>query len=71
MITYYYYTDIPGSGKGWTLAVFAISKKDADNYIKAVHNRGKYLGKHTSGEIKANCGATTEEAHLRIQESLE
>ena len=71
MSNFYLYTDIPGSGKGWTLAVFAVSKQDADSYIKAVHHHGKYLGKHTGGEVKANCGATTEEAHLRIQESLE
>lgn len=71
MSNFYYYTDIPGSGKGWTLAVYAISKSDADKYIKAVHRHGKYLGKHTVGKLlNANCGATTEEAHFRIKESI-
>jgi hypothetical protein len=68
MPEFYLYTDIPGSGKGWTLAVYAISRKDADTYIKALHHHGKFLGKHIGGEVKANCGATTEEAHLRIKE---
>jgi hypothetical protein len=70
MSNFYIYTDIPGSGKGWTLAVFAISKADADKYIKAVHRTGRYVGKHTSGEAKANCGATTDEARLRMKEIL-
>lgn len=68
MSSFYIYTDIPGSGKGWTLAVFATSKQDADNYIKVNHHHAKYLGRHTSGEVKANCGAITEEAHLRMKE---
>ena len=68
MTAYYLYTDIPGSGKDWTLAVYAISRKDADTYIKALHHHGKFIGKHTGGEVKANCGAVTEEAHLRIKE---
>ena len=64
MVTAYFYTDIPGSGKGWTLCVFATSKKDADEYIKKYDGGGRYIGKQTSGKLKADCGAITEKARI-------
>ena len=64
MITVYLYTDIPGAGKNWTLAVYAISRKDADNYIKYYNKGGRFIRSISSGAIDAHCGAVTEKARL-------
>jgi len=64
MVKAYFYTDIPGSGKGWVLCVFATSRKDADEYIRNVNRGGRCIGKQTSGNLNAHCGATTDNARL-------
>jgi hypothetical protein len=62
----YLFTDIPGSGKGWTLGVTATSQKDARHYIDAVHGSGKYIGIYSQGptvkEDSMICGAVTNAA---------
>lgn len=65
--TCYLYDHIPGAHVSWTLAVFAISRKDADDYMKVQHHGGKYAGTVTSGEVKAHCGATTAAASAEIR----
>jgi hypothetical protein len=70
--SYFMYSQIPGSGKGWTLAVCAVSRRDADTYIKNVHRGGKFVYAVTNGgTIKADCGATTEAASAVIRQNLE
>jgi hypothetical protein len=67
----YLFTDIPGSGKGWTLAVFAISHHDAREYIKACHSGGRFVREVKSGEVKANCGATTDKERERLRAEMQ
>jgi hypothetical protein len=50
------------------LAVFAVSEKDAREYIKRNHGTGKLLRSITDGYIKADRGATTEKARLASRE---
>ena len=70
MIQVFFYTDIPGAVKNWTLAVFATGRRDADNYIKTACHGGRYVGKEDrpGAKIKAHCGATTEAASMEIRE---
>lgn len=66
--SFFVYGDIAGSGKGWTLAVCAINRRDADTYIKAVHHGGKFLfDVKNGGTVKASCGATTTAAQAAIR----
>lgn len=59
----YMYSQIPGVWKGWTLAVCAVSRKDADTYIRTHHKGGKFsYSVLDGGHIKADCGATTQAA---------
>lgn len=63
MLTYFLFDHIPGVWKGWTLAVLAVSERDARNYVYAWHRvKAKLVGKVTSGTVKANCGGVTEAA---------
>jgi len=66
-VKHFTYGDIPGSGKGWTLDVCAMSRRDADLYIKNVHRGGKFIGQN----VKASCGATTQAAQEHLRERLE
>ena len=66
-VKHFTYGNIPGSGKGWTLDVCAIGRRDADNYIKVVCRGGRFVGEH----VKAHCGAVTEAAQERLHEALE
>jgi len=62
-LSYFVYSRIPGSGKGWTLAVLATGRRDADEYIKSVHRGGKFSYAVTNGgTVKADCGAVTSAA---------
>lgn len=67
----YLFTDIPGSGKNWTLAVFAISKLDAVQYVKRADGGGKFIGEVPPGKVDASCGAITESATLAIRSQKE
>ena len=64
------FTDIPGAGKGWTLAVFAISHHDAREFITACHRGGRFVCEVKSGKVNANCGATTDKARERLRAEL-
>lgn len=61
------YHKFPGYWSKWTLAVFAISRKDANNYIKSVMKGGTFAGEVTGESVKADCGATTEAAQAAIR----
>ena len=61
------YTDIPQAGKGWTLAVLAVSRADADNYVKIYNGGGRCVQELKPAgpfeiKVKANCGAITSRA---------
>ena len=71
MVRVYLFTDIPGSGKGWTLAVFATSKQDAANYVKRVDGGGRFVGEVQPGKVDACCGAITENAQIEMERSNE
>ena len=63
----YLYTDIPGSGKGWTLGVLAASKVDASRYVKTHHKSGKFVGMYAGDDDNTMiCGTTTELAQAQI-----
>ena len=66
-VRHFTFTDIPKSGKGWTLDVCAMSFNDARQYVKNVHHGGKFVGEN----VKAMCGATTQAARDSLAESLE
>jgi hypothetical protein len=66
-VKHFTYGNIPGSGKGWTLDVCALSRNDANNYIKSVHRGGKFIGEN----VKALCGATTQAARDALRDALE
>jgi hypothetical protein len=64
-ISCYLFKNLPDANwSEWTLAVFATSKQDARNYIKAHHQKGKFIGEIKSGKVQANCGAVTENASI-------
>ncbi len=69
MVRVYLFTNIPGSGKGWTLAVFATSEQDAINYVKRADGGGRCVGIVQAGKVDADCGAVTESAQLEIRRS--
>ena len=70
-VSWYVYSKIPGAGKGWTLAVCAINRRDADDYIRKYHRGGKFSYDVTNGgTVKADCGATTTDAHQVIKDNL-
>ena len=69
---YFMYSQIPHAGKGLTLAVCAISRRDADEYMRAHHHGGKFVyDVKNGGNIRANCGATTAKAQEVIKANLE
>jgi len=68
---WFMYSKIPGSGKGWTLAVCAVNRRDADAYICTHHKGAKFVYDVTDGgHIKADCGATTERAKAILEASI-
>lgn len=71
MVRVYLFTDIPGSGKDWTLAVYATSKQDAVNYVKRTDGGGRFVGEVLPGKVDACCGAITELAQLEMGRSNE
>jgi len=72
-LTYYLYNNIPGAWTGWTLAVLATGRKEANEYLRNVHRGGKFLMKIESGTVKADCGAVTPAAQeiLRAKNEAE
>ena len=56
----YLFNTIPGTHPSWTLAVFAVSEKDARDYMTVRHYTGaKLVRVQDSGKVHADCGATT------------
>ena len=71
-VSWYIYSKIPGSGKGWSLAVCAVNRRDADEYIRRHHKGGKFSYDVTNGgTVKADCGATTQSAQEAIKSNIE
>jgi hypothetical protein len=73
-IQHFMFTDIPCSGKGWTLVVSAVSLSDAREYVKAYHTHGRYIGLHTPSMADFDsqvCGAVTNSAQEIISNELE
>ena len=71
-VSWYVYSKIPGSGKGWSLAVFAVNRRDADEYIRKHHKGGRFSYDVTNGgTVKADCGATTQSAQEAIKSNIE
>jgi hypothetical protein len=66
-VRHFTYGNIPGSGKGWTLDVCAISRHNANEYVRNVHHGGKFIGEN----VKAMCGATTQAAQDQLRDALE
>ena len=61
----YLFNNIPcAKHPSWTLAVFAISERDARDYMLARHYTGAKLIKvqEHAGKVTADCGATTASA---------
>ncbi len=69
MITCHVFGEFPGLHKSWTLAVMAVSLKDARNYVSTFQPRGgKLLYSPPPGStVNASCGATTEKAQAEIR----
>ncbi len=71
-VSWYIYSNIPGAGKGWSLAVCATNRRDADEYIRKHHKGSKFSYDVTNGgTVKADCGATTQSAQITIRENLQ
>lgn len=69
---YYLYDHIPGAWTGWTLAVLATGKADADNYMRCQYLCGnyQYRGAVDNPGKGVNCGAVAYEAQRRLDAQL-
>ena len=71
-VSWYIYSSVPGAGKGWLLAVCAVNRRDADEYIRKHHKGSKFsYDVANGGTVNADCGATTQSAQLVIRENLQ
>lgn len=61
---YFIYNEIPGTHPGWTVAMLATSRKDADRAMKTNWRGGKFLVEKGPGKVEADCGDITEAARL-------
>lgn len=69
---YYMYNNLPGVWKNWTLAVCAVSRTDANNYVKVWYHGGKFVySVLNGGNVKADCGAVTTEAAKVLAENMQ
>jgi hypothetical protein len=71
MITYYLYNNIPGAHPSWTLAVLAVSQRDADQYVKNYNKGGTRAGIVRSGKVEASCGAITPSAEKFLKIAID
>lgn len=62
MLSYYIYDRIPGQHAGYSVAVLAISRANAKQYMRACWNGGTFVCRIDAGEVRADCGAITEAA---------
>lgn len=66
------FTNVPGSGKGWTLAVTAISEADARAYMRAWGGgRLVYTIRTRGAHVKADCGGVTTATEWAIRQNNE
>lgn len=70
-MTYFLFNRLPGMPPKWTMAVLAVSQKDARQHIRATWKGGTLCCTVTSGEVKADCGAVTDKAAENIHEQRE
>lgn len=71
-ISFFLYSQFPGVWRGWTLAVCAIGRRDADTYVRNVHHGGKFVRSVIgSGSVQADCGAVTSDAQTVLHEEFE
>lgn len=63
---YFIYNEIPGTHPTWTVAMLAVSRKDADRAMKVNWRGGKFVCEIGQGKVKADCGDLTEAARLEI-----
>ena len=71
MIGVWLYNEIPGAWMGWTLAVYAVGRGDADEYIRIYCKGGKRQGYVSPGKIQAHCGAITAKAEQEMRLGIE
>lgn len=57
---------LAGTHPAWTLAVFAISRQDALDYVRSAWRGGTLIREVTGGDVRADCGGTTEAAQEAI-----
>jgi len=66
------FSELRGAHPSWSLAVMAVSEKDARQYVRAAHGSGKLAQKPQPGAtVTASCGATTEAAQAVLRERNE
>jgi DNA-binding IclR family transcriptional regulator len=66
------FNELRGAHPSWSLAVMAVSEKDARQYVRAVHGSGKLTQRPQPGAtVTASCGATTEAAQAFLRERNE
>jgi hypothetical protein len=73
MIQCWIFGNFPGVHKSWTLAVEAISERDARQWVRAVYKGGKMI-QHVPPDgrkVTADCGAMTDAARAELHEKVE
>ena len=69
--SYFIYSSIPGAGRGWSLAVLAVNRSDADAYIRKHHKGAKFsYDVKGGGTVKADCGAVTPAAQEILKNKI-
>lgn len=72
MIRCFIFGKFPGVHPSWTLAVEAMSARDARAWVRAIYRGGYLLARPELGaKIAANCGAMTDAAQLFLYERTE
>lgn len=70
-MTYYLYHRIPGYHSGYTVAILATSRHDADQWRKLRWRGAHYMMERNEGEIKADIGDITDNAQSILHQRLE
>jgi hypothetical protein len=73
MIQCWIFGNLPGVKESWTLAVEAVSERDARQWVRAVYKGGKML-QHVPPDgrkVTASCGAMTDAAQAFLHEKVE
>jgi hypothetical protein len=67
MTSYYIYNRIPGQHHNYSVAVLAVNRQDAKNYMQRYWGGGIFSGEVTAGEVRADCGAVTSSAEAILR----